>query len=190
MIVEYDGMTAFNAVYKKSSSIYYCAVILFKEDYEEDDMAYKSGQLVLLLQKQVVKEEHITSNLWSIDSDDKTWFTEDELAQLGLEGLQAPKGNILGKIVEIDEDYIHVKLSMEQSDLSVYDSFIKLLYDEYGMNLNVMGQPTEGYHDLMIYRESSENRIMFTPNYQVGENDADVFIVWDDEHIVIEINIY
>ncbi|MBD5087025.1 MAG: hypothetical protein HDT32_06710 [Clostridiales bacterium] len=178
LIDKQDDKIAFNAMY---GSEYACSVIYFVKDCNYDEVTYKEGQILLMLQKMM--EQTATKYSWGIDSDDKTWFTDEELENFGLVGLQAPQGKILGKIVEGD----YARMSIEISSNDIYDAFIKTLFEDYNLNTTVLGEVAESYHDDMIYRLYDDRHGSFTPCYTVGEKKFNTFISLDDGHIVIEL---
>ena len=187
-IKEYDQMmVVFNAMYQKSGDTYYCTLVLFNADNIVEDVIYKSGQLVLILEKQVVQVGN--KNSWSIDSDDKTWFTEEELSDMGFDGLEAPKGVILGKLVEELDNSILYKMSIEVSDIKTYDDFIKVLFEEYSVNINNKGQVVEDYHDDYLYFYKNPDLAWFNGKFNVGEKQGGAQISWDHGHIVIQISV-
>lgn len=182
---EYDEMVTFNAKYQKSGKPYLCSIVLFKTDVAIEGVHYKSGQLVLILQAQIVQVGNINS--WDIKSDDKTWFTEEELAMMGFDGLKAPNGVILGKLVENFDDSVYFRMSIEVSEINTYDEFIKLLFEEYSMNLTMSGEIADNYHNDDVYRATSADRVWFGAQLNDGEHQGTGQITWEYGHIVINL---
>ena len=190
MIYSDDRVMLFNGEYIISGDKYNCAVMFFIEEFEGNDaiddsetVTYKKNQLLLVLEKQIVQIG--VKHSWDIDSDDKTWFTQEELEYLGLDGLQAPQGNILGKIVSNDNGY-SARMSIEIASDAIYDSFIPKLFNDYNMNLSREEEVVESYNDPAIYL-SNQHFTMFSPRFKVEDKTFSASINLDDGHIVIEI---
>ena len=192
LMLPWEGMKVFISAYRSLAKNYYCTVIYFTEDYDGQDFVYESqnatykkGQLLLVLLQQTVQvgEKHS----WDIDGKDKTWFTQEELAMLGLEGLEAPEGKILGKVKSEEfGDKIYMQMSIEIASNDVYYSFIQKLFDEY--NLNMMRDETvvDSYDNDFIFF-ARDNYAAFTPYYKVGDKLFRANISLDYGHIVIQI---
>ncbi|MDE6473899.1 MAG: hypothetical protein K2L70_02215 [Clostridia bacterium] len=190
MIYSDDEVMLFNGEYRISGDKYNCAVMFFIEEFEGNDaiddletVTYKKNQLLLVLKKQIVQIGNKHS--WDIDSNDKTWFTQEELEYLGLDGLQAPQGKILGKIVSNDNGY-SARMSIEIASDEVYDSFIQKLFNDYGMNLSREEEMVESYKNPEIYY-FNQHFTMFSPRFKVEDKTFSANINLDDGHIVIEI---
>ncbi|MDE7453340.1 MAG: hypothetical protein K2N22_02915 [Clostridia bacterium] len=181
----------FMATYKVSDDQYTCTVMYFKTDVDDVDGSYKEKQLLLSVEKANI--EHMSHEYWDIDSNDKTWYTADELALLGLDGLAAPQGDILAKKVELqykneELDYGELQFAVENSTKSAYDTYVKNIFDEYIKGLGENGEfDDKEYNDRMLYFTNEDTRtVMFTPRYKVNGKTIDLNVVYKDAHIVVQ----
>lgn len=181
----------FTATYKISADQYTCLVTYFKADVEEIDASFKKNQLLQAVEKANI--EHMSHEYWDIDSNDKTWYTAEELAILGLDGLAAPQGDILAKKVELqykDEelDYGEMQFAVENATKSAYDTYIKNIFDEYIKGSAENGEfADKEYTDPMLYIAHEDTRtVMFIPRYKVNGKTIDLNVVYKDAHIVVQ----
>lgn len=187
-----EGMTycRFTATYKISEDQYTCLVAYFKADAEEIDASYKKNQLLLSVEKANI--EHMSHEYWdSVINNNKTWFTAEELAILGWDGLAAPQGDIMGKLTpDNGEDW---QLAIENTTKAEFDSFVKNLYDNYIKDNGLYEWQFEGKeydNDEFYFVETNPNQIRFIVNqYKVGEKHGFVFVVFKDAHIVINTSV-
>ena len=176
----------YTASYKISGDQYVCTVMYFTADVEEANASYKKDQLVLNIEKVTVSS--VTHEYWdSIVNSNKTWFTADELAVLGWDGVAAPQGDIMGKITGVDgEDW---QIAIENTTKAEFDNFVKNLYDNYIKDNGLYeGQfkDKEYNHEELYFVEEKPTQIRFiVPQYKVGEKRGTVFVVYKDAHIVI-----
>ncbi|MDE6868898.1 MAG: hypothetical protein K2J83_07160 [Clostridia bacterium] len=174
----------FIATYTVSDAQYTCSVVYYKTDFAE----YKADQLILEIGKANVNS--LVVEYWDgIINENKTWFTADELAILGWEGVAAPDGDIMGKISDVGGDGLQI--AIENTTKTEFDNFVKLLYDEH---IKDRGEGAEfedkEYNHEYFYRvDSSPAMVRFMLDYKVNDNNIFLFVVYRNSHIVIQASV-
>ncbi len=173
----------FSAVYTVDGQKFFCTVNYFLEDASVMGMVYRKNQILLGFSKEI--KVNISHEFWELDSQDHSWFTTEELQEFGLVGLQAPQGNVIGKLAEDSTSRKNIYLSLENITREGFQNFCRKLYDDHGANLGFMNREVP-FEELFIDTGFTE---LFEANYQFGSVTGKLVITFGSEHMLIRVSV-
>ena len=182
LIEQQSGVKMFNASYEVEEQKYFCSIYFSFELPEEEEVSVELNELVLKFQKE--NRVNMSHNFWDLDSDDTTWFSEEELEFFGLEGLQMSEGTVIGKLVNSYENRQDIGVALEGVSEQGFRDFALKLYTDYNVNLRFFGYEPVPIEDLFSTDDITD---FFSAKYETEDKKGDVFMTYGSDHILIHI---